>query len=125
MSTEYSPGCTNEKAHTCDVCEWDDGRPTLYWKEKDFDICFSCLVSLYGQWAEPPKKEPKVIPRRIYISEELRNQIYEHDGGKCRTCGATEALSIDHIFPFSKGGKTELGNLQTLCCSCNLTKGTN
>ena len=28
----------------------------------------------------------------------------------------------DHIRPWSKGGKTEYGNLQMLCTSCNIKK---
>lgn len=32
--------------HQCDVCDTGDGRPTLYWKDKDFDICEPCIESL-------------------------------------------------------------------------------
>ncbi|WP_343324290.1 HNH endonuclease signature motif containing protein [Streptococcus sp. Marseille-P8640] len=31
-------------------------------------------------------------------------------------------LHVDHIIPWSKGGETVLGNLQTLCSKCNLGK---
>lgn len=31
-------------------------------------------------------------------------------------------LHVDHIKPWSKGGTTEYGNLQTLCEKCNLGK---
>ena len=31
-------------------------------------------------------------------------------------------LHVDHIKPVSKGGKTELSNLRTLCERCNLGK---
>ena len=123
MSTRYSPGCHDEKAHRCDVCELEDGRPTLYWKDQDFDICRECLAALYRQHAEPPAKEPLIIPRRIYITEELRNEIYARDNYKCRSCGASDSLSIDHIIAFSKGGKTVYENLQTICFPCNLKKG--
>ena len=33
------------------------------------------------------------------------------------------ALHVDHIVPFSKGGKTTWTNCQTLCAKCNLRKG--
>ena len=49
------------------------------------------------------------------------------EGYKCRECGATKEeirLEIDHIIPWSKGGKTELENLQTLCRNCNHSKHT-
>ncbi|MBR2352886.1 MAG: HNH endonuclease, partial [Clostridia bacterium] len=33
-------------------------------------------------------------------------------------------LEVDHIIPVSKGGKSTLDNLQTLCERCNRGKGT-
>ena len=32
-------------------------------------------------------------------------------------------MEFDHIIPLSKGGKTELKNLQLLCRKCNRNKG--
>ena len=63
------------------------------------------------------------------ISDKLRYQILKRDSFKCCACGASPAkeasveLHIDHIVPWSKGGKTEIDNLQTLCSKCNLGKG--
>lgn len=67
--------------------------------------------------------QPEIVPYRIGIPETLRNEIYERDGYKCVKCGNTDRLAIDHIHPWSKGGKTEYNNLQTLCKSCNSKKG--
>jgi len=59
----------------------------------------------------------------------LRYKVLSRDKFKCVRCGASPAtnttcrLHIDHIVPFSKGGKTTLENLQTLCEDCNLGKG--
>ena len=30
---------------------------------------------------------------------------------------------VDHVVPVSKGGKSNLDNLQAVCAGCNLTKG--
>lgn len=64
---------------------------------------------------------------RAKVSNELRQEIFERDGYTCVICGSTEkeSLEIDHIKPISKGGKTEPGNLQTLCHDCNARKGNN
>jgi uncharacterized Fe-S cluster-containing radical SAM superfamily protein len=35
------------------------------------------------------------------------------------------SLHVDHILPFSKGGKTAEGNLRTLCSDCNVGRGNN
>lgn len=40
-----------------------------------------------------------------------------------RGCGVTEELTIDHVFPLSRGGLDELNNLQFLCRTHNSRKG--
>lgn len=41
----------------------------------------------------------------------------------CLKCGSTENLAVDHITALYFYGKTEWGNLQTLCGKCNRQKG--
>lgn len=59
----------------------------------------------------------------------LRFQVMERDHFKCRACGRSPSmdagivLHIDHIMPWSRGGRTTQDNLQTLCEQCNLGKG--
>ena len=60
---------------------------------------------------------------RKKISSKKRKKIYARDGYKCRKCGSTEFLTIDHIIPVSKGGSDENNNLQTLCSDCNTKRG--
>jgi hypothetical protein len=57
------------------------------------------------------------------IPEELRWLVWERDDFTCQGCGARRRLSVDHILAESKGGLTELSNLQTLCVPCNSRKG--
>ena len=62
------------------------------------------------------------------VSNKLRFFIYERDKYRCRRCGASGQranLEIDHIVPIAKGGKSNPENLQTLCRSCNKSKGSN
>lgn len=56
------------------------------------------------------------------ISNKLRLKVFKRDNFKCVFCSSEEKLCIDHIIPFSKGGKTNLINLQTLCFKCNSGK---
>lgn len=53
--------------------------------------------------------------RRRQIKKELKMK-------RCKYCGATENLTIDHKVPIKQGGKDELKNLQCLCKRCNGTK---
>lgn len=63
------------------------------------------------------------------ISLGLRYKVLDRDRFCCVKCGRSPALEmnirlhVDHIIPFSKGGKTVENNLQTTCSDCNLGKG--
>ncbi len=63
------------------------------------------------------------------INLRLRFRVLQRDNFTCKACGASPAkdpsveLQVDHIFPWSKGGETEIDNLQTLCSKCNQGKG--
>jgi len=46
-------------------------------------------------------------------------KILARDGFKCRRCGSREHLTIHHIVPRKRGGKTEPRNLITLCKKCH------
>ena len=61
--------------------------------------------------------------RRSYIPKWLRRRIHERDGWCCLMCGSAFDLTLDHVWPWSKGGKDTEENLRTLCRSCNSSKG--
>lgn len=66
--------------------------------------------------------------QRSLMTMQLREVIKERDNHTCQECGISTIdephllLEIDHIIPLSKGGKTSLDNLQTLCWKCNRRK---
>lgn len=62
---------------------------------------------------------------RSRIPSKLRERIYQRDNYQCLHCYSFDNLSIDHIWPHSKGGLDIYENLQTLCRSCNSSKNDN
>jgi hypothetical protein len=59
----------------------------------------------------------------------LRYKVLSRDRFRCVKCGISPSsdlncqLHVDHVIPYSKGGKTNLENLQSTCSACNLGKG--
>ena len=52
-----------------------------------------------------------------------RHNIFKRDGNKCQYCGKSSDLTLDHVIPRSKGGKSSWTNLVTACRKCNAKKG--
>ncbi len=52
-----------------------------------------------------------------------RQNVFKRDSSRCQYCGAGRDLTLDHVLPRSKGGKTSWDNLITACKSCNSRKG--
>ena len=55
-----------------------------------------------------------------------RRNIYARDGSRCQYCGRhfpTSELSLDHVVPRSRGGRTTWENVVCACLSCNVKKG--
>jgi len=53
------------------------------------------------------------------VTEKELKKLYTQP---CFNCGAKESLTIDHVIPLTRGGRHSIGNLQTLCLSCNSKK---
>lgn len=56
------------------------------------------------------------------IKQEVKDKVWNRDGGRCVECGNNQNLEFDHIIPFSKGGANTYRNLQLLCQECNRKK---
>lgn len=62
------------------------------------------------------------------ISWRMRFLVMRRDNFRCSICGTVQniekdiTLHVDHIVPWTKGGETVMGNLQTLCNKCNIGK---
>jgi len=63
---------------------------------------------------------------RLFTSEQRRllwNISLERKCKACRRVLSWEDFTIDHIDPYSKGGKSKLDNAALMCRSCNSKKG--
>jgi len=85
---------------------------------------------MYGGFNPGKRKYLKRVEAgriRVSLMNERRRSdrltIIKNKGGKCKACGDTENLQLDHIKPIAKGGTNDLDNLQVLCKMCNLHKG--
>lgn len=63
----------------------------------------------------------KNIPYRGVVLN--RANLFRRDRGECQYCGSQKQLTLDHVIPRSKGGKTSWSNLVTACNRCNIQKG--
>ncbi len=72
---------------------------------------------------------PSVIKLHQYVKVPYkgvvlnRQNIFKRDGNKCAYCGSNRDLTLDHVIPKSRGGKTNWDNLITACKRCNGKKG--
>lgn len=49
--------------------------------------------------------------------------LISHYGNKCLCCGRSDVkLTADHVIPVSRGGTSNIDNIQPLCKSCNSQK---
>ncbi len=65
----------------------------------------------------------RIGPAERTFPANVQREVWERDGGRCRSCGSTQDLQFDHILPFSKGGSSStIENCQLLCGRCNRAK---
>ena len=72
---------------------------------------------------------PSVIKLKRYVNIPYkgviltRENIFRRDRFQCQYCGTSKDLTLDHVVPKAKGGKTSWTNLVTACKRCNSKKG--
>lgn len=89
----------------------------------------------YDQFIQTPRLSilvPRIIRLRGYDKVPRtevrlnRRNILSRDDHRCQYCGRrfpTSHLSIDHLLPKSRGGKSIWTNVVAACCPCNTRKG--
>jgi 5-methylcytosine-specific restriction endonuclease McrA len=51
-----------------------------------------------------------------------RREVFRRDGQVCQYCGSKHYLTLDHVFPRSRGGTHTWDNVVTACSACNQFK---
>jgi hypothetical protein len=134
----------NKIGHRPSRSEWEQAQPKITYNtyRKHYGTWLkSCQKFIEFKMGEYIPIESKTTPNlessisktpfmkdKRDIPDGLRYKVLKRDNFKCVTCGSSPAnntgtiLHVDHIIPFSKGGKTTIDNLQSLCQECNLGK---
>lgn len=93
------------------------------------------VLKYYDDWEvhspSTTMKVPSVVITATYVKwnrkvKYSRSNVFLRDEYACQLCGATPGvrlLSLDHVLPRSKGGKTSWYNVVTACKMCNSHKG--
>ena len=76
-------------------------------------------------------KDLHVDPKRLFTADDKTKLLAEqkpderglYECTKCHQHFAADELTVDHINPWSKGGRTVLTNARLLCRACNSSKG--
>jgi 5-methylcytosine-specific restriction endonuclease McrA len=79
-------------------------------------------------------KFPAVLRLKYYVNKRARKKsprfqkkvLFNRDSWKCQYCGVElcyAAITVDHIYPASRGGQTSWRNCVAACKNCNGKKG--
>ena len=71
------------------------------------------LVIRLVYYVRVPRNESRKISRRA---------VFARDGYACQYCGSGSHLTVDHVIPKSRGGRSNWENVVTSCAPCNVRK---
>jgi 5-methylcytosine-specific restriction endonuclease McrA len=64
------------------------------------------------------------VPRDVHRRKITRKAVLARDAFTCQYCGQSKlSLTVDHVIPRSRGGKSVWDNIVASCASCNRRKG--
>lgn len=64
------------------------------------------------------------IPRDAHRRKITRKAVLARDSWTCQYCGSCKpGLTVDHVIPRSRGGRSEWNNIVASCAPCNRRKG--
>jgi 5-methylcytosine-specific restriction endonuclease McrA len=110
---------------------------TINWKESITYLWLDKVTVLewYDDWIVRSSSWETRVPAVIMMKEMMRRRrtprfsktnIFLRDLHHCQYCEtqfSKSILTLDHVLPLSKGGRTEWTNIVTACSPCNSRKG--
>lgn len=109
------------------LCEWDKNTKKEITYSREVANCDRKYV--YQVPAIIILKNNTVLPKQRAVKFSKINVIYRDDF-TCQYCGykgeygsKVRKITIDHVLPISKGGKTSFDNCVAACGECNSSKG--
>jgi 5-methylcytosine-specific restriction endonuclease McrA len=103
---------------TYDFSDWQDipvPPQSSYVRTPTREILIPHVIQLL-QFDRVPRQEVKFSRANIYL----------RDQNRCQYCGrkfSSSELSLDHVVPISRGGKSTWENVVCACLPCNVRKG--
>lgn len=85
-------------------------------------------LAIMNEWIDIRKDEQHVARERA-AARELRRSLWWQQqiaAGVCHYCGkkvGAAALTLDHVVPVARGGRSNKGNVVPACDACNKSKG--
>ena len=101
----------DSKARNARLTTFTTARGVMYHALK-LGLISAAEVSLFDQRQKSDRQ------KRGYVSSKIRKEVLQRDSNQCLLCGSQDNLTIAHITPISRGGNSEIENLQTLCAPC-------
>ena len=89
--------------------------------DKDYNYFYNYYIKFHCPYLANRYAKRDVRMYANHFCRDMRKK-YLNKQSKCKICGSTENLQIDHIIPISKNGKNEETNIQILCSKCNRKK---
>ena len=116
----------NQDYHPLTICSMQKGFLLVFLQKAEIVIEFEefALRTVNKSYPAPSVVRLGKYIRLPYKSVELsRQNIFRRDGFECQYCGENKDLTLDHLVPRSRNGKSTWKNLVTACKRCNAMKG--
>lgn len=104
----------------CNAFIMSDNYKLSETKEEDIE---AVILGIIGNLRVDPKRSFTSKDKAMMLSKITSDEEGKYVCNKCHQHFTAGELTIDHIKPWSKGGRTVLSNAQLLCRACNSRKG--